>query len=99
MLTHFRGAALRVHSTLLIRDKSITQAAVACAEPGGAVATASHRCQKFVLSRVIHAVNDIRGVGALNNQQRSSIDIGVVHAARGFIFRIPRPNHPASDSS
>jgi hypothetical protein len=63
------------------------------------VAAASHSYQKLVLSRVIHAVNDIRGAGALNNQQRSSIDIGVVDAARGFVFRILRPNHPAFDRS
>jgi hypothetical protein len=96
---HLRSAALRVHSNVFHPRQIDDQAAVACAESRSAVAAASNRYEELVLSRVIHAVNDIRGAGALNNQQRSSIDIGVVHAARRFVFRILRPNHRASDTS
>jgi hypothetical protein len=63
------------------------------------VATAAHGYQKLVFARAIHRVNDIRFAGALNNRQGPSIDIGIVHAARGFIFRILRPNHRAFDRS
>jgi hypothetical protein len=94
---HHRGTVLRVHTNAPYPRQIDNQAAIACAEPRSAVATAAHGYQKLVFARATDRVNNVPYVGALNNRQGPSIDIGIVHAARGFIFRILRPNHPAFD--
>jgi hypothetical protein len=96
---HHRGTALRVHANAPHPRQIDDKAAIACAEPRSAVATAAHGYQKPVFARVIYGVNNVRCAGALNNRQGPSIDIGIVHAACGFIFRILRPNHLAFDRS